>query len=370
MQTLRKYSKLSKEVRPVTGCRRRAPGKTKKRTGGFGGHGFLTHRFAPLMEDEDGILKNKTKVERDFFKSLHYLCSLYQIPVPLVQNHPFPLNIQSAYEEVKQQLTALFYDVELAIIQTDEQAACLTTVKTYSTGTTLFYVPVRPLIDMLADPAQQSEAELLLYTFAYLYHVIDVPWFQDTGHFLDYTYDMLESWYMDADEPEDKEATLETLAIFERMRTDGNALQTRIHYLKNLNGWNKCLRAFMPVTPEGQAIKKVAQTAWELHKAYPGRSIWQSIEPGLLYPECEERVCADYYLSFFWDSEDDLYYTLMENVNVSLQEYGATDEPVNCQIFDKPHSTVTLTLAFEQKLFELIDELCTVLNKSNQSTKQ
>lgn len=363
MQTTRKSRRISEKVRPATGRRRRSKDQIPERTRGAGGYGFLTCRFAPVMEDGEGILKNKTWVELDFFQSLQHLCSLYQIPVPVAHYQPFPLNILMAYEEVKQQLATLAPGLELVIIEKGEQTACLATVQTYNTETTLFYIPVRPLVDMLADPARQGEAEMLLFVFAYLYHVVDMPWFLHTGGFLDNTYEMLEAWYMDTPEPGGEEATLEKLNIFERMRTDSDALQKRLQSLRSLRGWGKRLRAFTPSGPTGQSVKAVGQAAWELYKAYPGRSVWGSIQPDLLYPECDERILPDHYLSFFWDSEDELYDMLMESINTSLQEYGTIEEPVSLQVFDHPQTAVTHTLDFEQKLFTLIDDLCTVLNE-------
>lgn len=363
MQTIQRNRRIPQKVRPAAGRRRRAQNQTPKRTGGTGGHGFLTHRFAPVTEDKDGILKNKVKMEREFLQSLQHLCSLYQIPAPSLKNQSFPLNILTAYREVQQHFATLAGGLELVVIETDHQTTSLATVQTYSTGTTLYYIPVRPMADLLADHTRQPEAELLLYVYAYLYHVVDIPWFLHTGNFLDYTYEMLEAWYMDSPEPGEEEATLETLAIFERMRSDSDALQKKLHTMRKLRGWSKCLRAFNPSSPAGQSLKKVAQSAWELYKAYRGRSIWKSIEPDLLYPEYDERIRADYYISFFWDSEDDLYDTLMDTINTSLLEYGVADEPVSLQVFDQPHTAVTHSLDFEQKLFTLIDDLCTVLNE-------
>jgi len=363
MQTILGNRRIPQKVRPAAGRRRRAQNQTPERTSRAGGHGFLNYRFAPVTEDKDGILKNKTRMEREFLQSLQHLCSLYQIPVPSLKSQPFPLNILTAYREVQQHFATLAGGLELVVIETNHQTASLATVQTYNTGTTLYYIPVRPLADLLTDPARQQEAELLLYVYAYLYHVVDIPWFLNTGSFLDYTYEMMESSYMDSLEPGEEEATLEKLTIFDRMRSDSDALQKKLHLIRKLRGWSKCLRVFNPSSPAGQPLKKVAQSAWELYKAYPGRSIWNSIEPDLLHPEYDERIRADYYISFFWDSEDDLYDDLMETINSCLQEYGVADEPVNVQIFDQPQAAVTHSLDFEQKLFTLIDDLCTVLNE-------
>jgi len=363
MQIIQRNRRILEKVRPAAGRRCRAQDQTPERTGGAGGHGFLNRRFAPLMEDETGLLKRRREMERDFNRSLQYLCSLYRVPVPSLQNQPFPLNIATAYEEIKAQLSTLAPGLELVVIEKEGSSATLATVQTYSTGTTLYYIPVRPLVDLLADPARQSEAELLLYVYAYLYHVADIPWFLHTGSFLDYTYEMLESWYTDDPEPGEEVATLERLAIFERMRSGGDALQKRLQPLRKLRGWRKCLRAFTPSSSAGQSLQKVAQSAWELYKAYPGRGIWESIQPELIDAEYDERIRPDHYLSFFWDSEDDLYDTLMDTINTSLQECIEADEPVSLQVFDQPQTAAIHSLDFEQKLFALIDDLCTALNK-------
>lgn len=364
MLVIRQNRRARQKARPAAGRGRREKNKTPERARGAGGHGFLTHRFGPVMEDGDDLLKNKARIERDFFASVSYLCSLYQIPVPVVRGQSYPLNLLNAFQQVKRQLASVAPGTEVEVIATETGMACLATVQAYDTGCTLYYIPVRPLVDLLADPDRQQEAALLLYVFAYLYHVVDIPWFLHTGSFLDDIYEMLESWYTDTSEQEEEAATLEALAVFERMNIEGDGLQERLRSLRSLRGWRKCLRNFTPSSPAGHALKAVAQSAWALNQAYPRRSFWDSIQPDIFYAEYdEERMRPDQYLSFFWDSRDDIYDALMDAVNVSLQECAVTEEPVSVQIFDQPQTTITHSLDFEQKLFTLLGDLCALLNE-------
>ncbi|MGC4234572.1 MAG: hypothetical protein QM594_16440 [Niabella sp.] len=367
MQVIRNDRKILQEAQPPTRCRRSAQGKTPERTGGAGGYDFLNHHFAPVSQDKGDMLKNRAEIERDFYRSLEYLCDLYKIPVPDVQHQLFPLNILAAYRLVKEQLSTMAPDLELEIIETNTQAACLATMQAYSIGKILYYIPVRPLVDLLADPARQSEAELLLYIFAYLYHIVGISWFHNTGSFLDYTYEMMQSWYADVQEPEEEEEefSMAMLSIFERMCAESDALLRRLRPMRNLRGWRKHLLAFTPSGDAAQELKKVAQATWELYKAYPNRSFWESIRPGLpdQDDEQEESIRPDQYLSFFWDSEDEMYDNLMESINVSLQECCDIEEPVALQVFDQPQAAVSHSLDFEQRLFTLLDDLCTVLNE-------
>lgn len=366
MQAIRNDRKILQETKPATRCRRSAQGKAPQRTGGTGGDDFLNHHFTPVTQDKDGMLKNRAAMERDFYRSLEYLCDLYKIPVPDIQPQVFPLNILTAYRLVKEQLATMAPDLELVIVETNTQAACLATMQKYSIGKILYYIPVRPLVDLLANPCRQQEAELLLYVFAYLYHVVGISWFHNTGSFLDYTYEMMQSWYADAQEPEEEEFSIEMLAIFERMCAESDALQRRLRPMRNLRGWRKHLLAFTPSDDAAQELKKVAQAAWELYKAYPGRSFWKSIRPDLADRDDEQEeecIRPDQYLSFFWDSEDEMYDNLMESINVSLQECCDIEEPAALQVFDQPQAAVNHSLDFEQRLFTLLDDLCTVLNE-------
>lgn len=363
MQTLLSHRQPSKKIRPASGCRRSSENKATQRTSGFGRHGFLNYHFAPVAEDKEGFFKKRKLIEQDFFTSVANFCSLYNIEIPLSTKYPFPLNIVMAYEELKHQLSSINPNLELIVLEENNRKGYLATVQTFNIGNTLYYIPIRPLSNLLQNADCQQEAELLLFVFAYLYHVVDIPWFMNCGSFLEDTYNCIESWLMDEPEPGEEEEILEKLATFQQMNKEGIILERRLQEKKKLQGWQSNIKRFLPKDEFGISLKRIAQFAYELHKNYPNTSILHSVIPDLLFPEYEERLHIDHYLSFFWDDNDALYDSLIDYINVSLQEYGLTDEPVSLQRFSQPQSRITHCLDFETRLFTLIDDLCTVLNQ-------
>jgi hypothetical protein len=235
------------------------------------------------------------------------------------------------------------------------------TAKQYPISTSLFYLPVKPLCELIEQPDMKRTATLLSFCFAYLYHVVDMPWFLHSGSFVGYTYNMIESWLEDADD-EEPEYRMELLNEFKAMNIAGDALQAQLHKLKNLRGWAKALKSYKPVTPLEKWVKQVASSARKLYTEYPKRSLWKSLYPDLTDADPDEnRTSLDSYFSFYWDDHSDLYETLMENVNVTLQDTYVTDLPLSLQYFDHPQLTIQHSWDFEQRIFQLVESLCDLL---------
>jgi hypothetical protein len=66
------------------------------------------------------------------------------------------------------------------------------------------------------------------------------------------------------------------------------------------------------------------------------------------------------YISFIADTTGWLYERLADSINNEFNEYGAMEEPTIFKRFDGSNITKT-NLDFENSLFALLDELCTLL---------
>lgn len=130
----------------------------------------------------------------------------------------------------------------------------------------------------------------------------------------------------------------------------------------HLKAFERRTHAFSSSDAGCQRLHNVAQAFVALKLQYPDRSILDSIPSHLFYPEIEDRIDMDGYISFFWDSEDSIYDSLMEYVNTSFQEYGVQEEPVAIQWFDQPQTRPDHNLDFEKQFFHLLNQLCDVLN--------
>lgn len=362
MQNVSQYRRVSKQLRQTSRCSSRSKSKNMQRTEELNRNNFLNHRFTPIGEDKHGLFKNRKLIEQAFFTSVENICSLYGINKLQYPSCAFPLNILLVYEELRRHLSSHAPHAELIIADDNTYSATLSTVETLTVGNNLYYIPIRPLLDVLQNKDQQAESEQLLFIFSYLYHVVDIPWLLNCGNFMEDTYDCLESWFIDSLESGEQEDFLEKLATIKQIREYTPAIEQHIQAYKDLHKWRHSINKYKPVNSFGKELRKVAILANDLYTSYPNSSILHSVIPDLLFPEQEERMRIDHYLTFFWDGRDCLYDDLIEFVNVSFQEYGVTDEPVSVQSFALPQITITHSLDFENRLFSLIDELCTFLN--------
>ncbi|WEA01763.1 hypothetical protein [Mucilaginibacter sp. SJ] len=99
----------------------------------------------------------------------------------------------------------------------------------------------------------------------------------------------------------------------------------------------------------------------QLYRAYPERCFCDNIRPDLYYPEVEERIRVEEYISFYWSGNDTLVDNVMEMINCSFQEMGITDEPIDVKIFDKAVTNDTERFGFESRLFPLLGKLAEFL---------
>lgn len=67
------------------------------------------------------------------------------------------------------------------------------------------------------------------------------------------------------------------------------------------------------------------------------------------------------YISFIADTKGWLYESLSDTINNEFNEYGAMEEPTISKRFDGSEIPTT-NLDFENRLFALLDDLCTLLD--------
>lgn len=361
MYNLSTNSPIHAASKRPTRCRHRKKATTTQRTRSFIGNGFLNYSF-PAVRENNAALQNAVQVETEFFKSLAHLTNLYKIALPINTEYPFPLNIAEVYKRVKDMLNQVNPLLELIIIQDDNHAACLATVDSLTIGNTLYYIPVQAVYRLLKKKANMPMVRLILSVFAYLYQVVRIPYYRDSSSYMHYCYERMIEWYFDSSELTKKELQ-ENQREFNQLRKGGDRVLNEIRKAIHLRTFGKRVAKFIPKDNWESSLLQVAATALTLWQSAPQRPVFSSIPEGLLYPEIEERLRPDCYLSFYWESNDHLYSMLMEYINSDLQEYGVIDEPVSIQLFDSPQCMASHDLQFEKKLFQLMDDLCELLNK-------
>jgi len=354
---------LSGKIQPVTRCSKGKKGEEKICAPFNPANGFLKTRFLPVRENKYPVLKNHRMTEKEFFNSLSNLSRLYQFEMPSVNVYPFPVNIALAFRQFKQFLKQMAPDLELIILHDENHRACLATVKTFSTGNTLYYIPVRPLVDLLKQKENRPLANLVLSVFSYLHHVVKIPWFTGNDNYLSDCYSVLKDWYSEDTDPEEELSGAEMIAHFNSLEKAGIWLHRRINAKANKENLKKRINKFLPVNKKEALFHSVAQELNALAEKFPGRSVFSSIPENLLQPDEDTRISPEHYLSFFWDSDDIICDQLMEYISNHLQECTVIDDPAAIQYFDEPQDKPLHDLEFEIRLFKAIDDLCTALKE-------
>ena len=351
-------------TRPNTRSFRNKEQPQKPCPDGFNGNGFLKHRFLPLVNGYSEEIRSQGEVERDFFLSASHLCSLYGVDWQSCPDWPYPKNIALAIDELTSKISALDKDINLIVVSDDDSSACLATVKIFDTKTTLYYLPVEPLYRLLKDGHRKATAELLLSVVAYFYLVGGIPYHTESSSYLYYVYDRVAEWSLEEDcfeEPEQQEFTLNHFAFMENA---GAWLLEQIKQSRNLKLLAKRIERFKPCTQADKNLAVIADRIDRMMRAYPDRSIMNSIHDGLFETEEDaERIYAEQYLSFMWSFEDCLYDGLMDAVNSELQEFNEIDEPLTLQLFCSPQYAVSHDHSFETEFFDLLNDLSDNLNE-------
>ncbi|WP_426330060.1 hypothetical protein [Pedobacter sp. R-06] len=325
-------------------------------TDGLNGNGFLNHRFLPLVEGYPEEIKTHAEVEREFFLSASHLCSLYRIRLDGCPDWPYPKNIGMAIEEIGEKIAVDDKDIKVIVVVGDDHSACLATVKTFDTKSTLYYLPVEPLYRLLKNDKEKSTAELLLSVVAYFYQIGGIPYHGENSSYLYYIYGGISERSIDEDCFADRQEQQYVIDHITFMENAGMWLLKEIKNPKNLKLFGKRLKTFKPSTEAEKNLLAISQRVAKLIKANPNRSIMESIHDSLDGAD-GDRVYAEQYLSFIWSFDDCLYDEVMEVVNCELQEYNQIDEPLTMQFFASPQEAVSHDHSFETEFFDLLNDL-------------
>ncbi len=361
MEPASKIRKVCRIPRQAKRCRSYQQTKTGNRTREFGRYGFLKHRFIPLTDGQAEHLSERDAIEIDFFRSLANLAAMYSFEPLDVSGKVYPDNIRCAYRDAQLKVKTISPHLTLIVLRDENHLATLATIRPMDLGATLYYVPVRPLWNLLHDIEQQQVAELLLSVYAYLYKVVQVPYYRDGNSYLYGTYEMIGEWVEedpDSLDTEDYEAQVENL---EAATCHGDSIRELLNIPCHLAAFDQRVKDFQPSYEWEQQLHQTCIKYLNLYQSYPNRSVFDNIHERLVMPQEEERIYPEQYLSFFWDYDDCIYDSLFETVNAELQEKSVMDEPVAMQLFDCPQPQQMHSLDFEEKLFELIEELNSLL---------
>ena len=326
-------------------------------------NGFLKCTFLPKLKTVQSIqaCKKTAKTERDFYKSLSQLAEHYGIEPLQMQEYGYPYNMALAMwdAETKLKQNNVNWD-NLRLVQ-DSKKTFFTSEERYSIGTTLYYIPIVPLFLMLHDPKRKKTAQLLVSVCSYLYHIADIPYYRQENSYLYWMYEMMNDWVEQDDYTEETDSCIAEIVKAEWI---GERIEQKLFNRINLQVFEQRLNHFQSRDTFDQECKKMACDAFALYTQYPHESIFRNAprpeEDPYTDENDSENVGMEKYISFIADTTGWLYERLADSINNEFNEYGAMEEPTIFKHFDGSNITQT-NLDFENRLFTLLDELCTLL---------
>ncbi|MFV8367796.1 hypothetical protein [Flavobacterium sp. XS1P27] len=248
----------------------------------------------------------------------------------------------------------------LRLVQ-DSKKTFFTSEERYSTGTTLYYIPIVPLFLMLHDPKRKKTAQLLVSVCSYLYHIADIPYYRQENCYLYWMYEMMNDWVEQDDYTDETDSCI---AEIEKAEWIGERVEQKLFNRINLQVFEQRFNHFKSRDKFDQECQKVACDAFALYSQYPHESIFRNAPRPEEDPYTDENesetIGMEKYILFIADTTGWLYERLADNINNEFNEYGAMEEPTIFKRFDGSNITQT-NLDFENRLFALLDELCTLL---------
>ncbi|WP_444660030.1 hypothetical protein [Flavobacterium columnare] len=342
------------------GCKPSTKGQTEIRTNSNATNGILKCTFLPKLKTVQSVQACQ-KTERDFYKSLSKLAEHYSIEPMQTKDFDFPYNIALAMwdMEIKVKRANINWD-SFKLVQ-DSKKTFFVSEERYDVGTTLYYIPIAPLFKMLKDPKRKKNAQLLISICSYLYHIADVPYYRQEDSYLYWLYEMQKDWIEQDDETDETEAYKRELRNAEYI---GDKIEQKLFNRSNLKVFEQRLSQFKSVDTFDRECWQVACDAFALCNEYPNATIFRNAplpEQDPYNDDCEnEAIGMEKYISFIADTKGWLYESLSDTINNEFNEYGKMEEPINSKSFDGSEITQG-NLDFENRLFAVLDDLCTLL---------
>lgn len=351
--------------------RRGAERQTKVSSCGDATDGFLKVSFLPRLQENKTVQAcgDISKMESDFYASLDSLAGHYSIMPMATRHFEYLYNMALAVWDLQEKLKKTVGNFsELRVLQ-DSHRTYLLSEEKYTTGTTLYYIPIEPIYQMLKDPKYKKNAQLLLSVCSYLYHIAGIPYYREQGSYLYWLYEMHREW---TEQDEDREENEKYVREFDKAELIGDCMGQKIFSPMNLNFIEKRLNVFKCRDAFDKQCMDIGKKAFALFTDYPNESIFRNAPKNDRDEDEEtenESIGLEKYISFISDTKGWLYESIEESINNEFNEYGAMDEPTILKCFDGSELTEN-SLDFESRLFNLLDDMCALLYNYKQNENE
>lgn len=334
--------------------------QAKIRTNSNATNGILKCRFLPKLKTAHSVQACQ-KTERDFYKSLSKLAEHYCIEPMRTQVYNFPYNMVLGMWDIDTKMKRIHRNWNGLNLLQDSKKTILKSEERYDTGTTLYYIPIMPLYRMLQDKKRKKTAQLLLSVCSYLYHIADIPYYQQEDSYLYWIYEMHNDWIEDDCETEENEMQKSELRKAEQI---GDKIEQKLFNRINLKVFEQRLKGYKSSNTFDQKCWILACDTFALYKEYPNESIFRnapfSVQDPYENDYENQSIGMEKYISFCAESKGWLYESVTDCINNEFNEYGKIDEPIICKTFDGSELNQT-NLDFENRLFNVLDSLSGLL---------
>lgn len=341
------------------GCKPSAERQAEVRTDSNATNGILKCTFLPKLKTAKSVQACQ-KTERDFHKSLSKLAEHHSIEPMQTQDFEFPYNIVLSMWDMETKVKRTNINWEGFKLIQDSKKTYFTSEERYNTGTTLYYIPVVPLFQILKDQKRKKTAQLLLSVCSYLYHIAQIPYYRQEESYLYWLYEMMNDWVEQDEETAETETNKRELRNAECI---GDKVEQKLFNLINLKVFEKRLNRFKSVDTFDSECWKIARNAFALYTEYPSENIFRNAtlpEKDPYDNDENEIIGMEKYISFIADTKGWLYESLSDTINNEFNEYGAMEEPTISKQFDGSEIP-TANLDFENRLFDLLNDLSGLL---------
>ena len=340
-------------------CKPSAERQAEVRTDSNATNGILKCTFLPKLKTAKSVQACQ-KTERDFHKSLSKLAEHHSIEPMQTQDFEFPYNIVLSMWDMETKVKRTNINWEGFKLIQDSKKTYFTSEERYNTGTTLYYIPVVPLFQILKDQKRKKTAQLLLSVCSYLYHIAQIPYYRQEESYLYWLYEMMNDWVEQDEETAETETNKRELRNAEYI---GDKVEQKLFNLINLKVFEKRLNRFKSVDTFDSECWKIARNAFALYTEYPSENIFRNAtlpEKDPYDNDENEIIGMEKYISFIADTKGWLYESLSDTINNEFNEYGAMEEPTISKRFDGSEIP-TANLDFENRLFGLLNDLSGIL---------
>ena len=214
---------------------------------------ILNNSFLPVLINPSQEIDAWRQIENDFFNSLNNLSALYGFEKMDVSGKVYPYNIAVSFAHAAACMKVLQPDLSVVIIQHGLHAATIATVKTFNTRSTLYFINVKPLHELLKNKKRKRVATLLQSVFTYLYKMAGVTYYTDNNKYLYYSYENISNWLTDESNELEQPQFEENQAKIELCFDVGRTVHKKIKNISLLLSLKKRNKNFKP-SADGKKI--------------------------------------------------------------------------------------------------------------------